>query len=61
MAMVDRRWALIRAHRGVNLKVWLPQDTGEPGWLATWTGGEHHEAAEPDLYDWLEASLGKAA
>lgn len=45
-----------------NLKLWYPWETKQGGWLATWMGkpdpGEHREAVENKLYDWLEASLG---
>jgi hypothetical protein len=65
LANLERRWALIRAHRGQGLKIWYPWETDEGGWLATWVGEpgpcERREAVEGDLYDWLEASLGKAA
>jgi hypothetical protein len=61
MALLDRRRKLITAHRAGNLKIWLPQDTGAADWLATWTGGEHREPVEGDLYDWLLATLGPGA
>ena len=60
-ALLERRWSLIRAHRDRGLKIWYPWETEEGGWLATWVGepepGEHREAVEGGLYDWLEASL----
>ena len=65
LAMLERKRALIRAHRDQNLKIWAPPETKLGGWLATWVGppqpGEHREAVEGDLYDWLEASLGGPA
>ena len=61
LAALERRWALIRAHRDRNLKIWNPWETGQATWLATWLGppqpGTHREADEAALYDWLEASL----
>jgi hypothetical protein len=60
--MLERKWALIQAHRDQHLKIWDPLETGLPDWHATWLGppqpGEHREADEATLYDWLEASLG---
>ena len=62
LAMIDRRWTLIRAHRDRNLKIWAPPETGQETWLATWLGppqpGTHREASEGKLYDWLGVNLG---
>ena len=62
LAMLERRWKLVRAHRDRSLKLWYPWETRQGGWLATWVGepapGEHRETGETELYEWLEASLG---
>jgi hypothetical protein len=62
-ALLERRWALIAAHRHRHLKLWFPFESEGGNHVATWTGAgeeycEHSEAAEAALYDWLDEALG---